>query len=215
MIYWLLSRYFNGWDIGWWGCGLSSEQLTSTNSFIRDQSVTVLGYLAGMLGCSMCFDTLIGRWCCECGMCWNKVVCTEGLLMEGSGSVLGFHSSYLASQRNLRFWGQWVNLWLFILGVVQWKCWLSVQSIWWGVWGETPFLVFPNEGYVLRAFSFGGTVTVRVSLQGGFFFSPLVPYFTYFLEKTLEIDDAQRSCVHDGWESSGLSPGILARDPCS
>lgn len=37
--------------------------------------------------------------------CWNKVVCTEGLLMEGSGSVLGFHSSYLASQRNLGFLG--------------------------------------------------------------------------------------------------------------
>lgn len=51
---------------------------------------------------------------------------------------------------------------------------------------------------MLRASSFGGTVTVPVSLQGGFFFSPLLPYFTYFLEKALEIGDAQRSCVHDG-----------------
>lgn len=27
--------------------------------------------------------------------CWNKVVYTEGLLMEGSGSVLGFHQQLL------------------------------------------------------------------------------------------------------------------------
>lgn len=61
------------------------------------------------------------------------------------------------------------------------------------------FLVFPNEGYVLRQSSFGRTMTIPVSLLGGFFFSPLLPYFTYFLEKALEIAHAQRSCVRAGW----------------
>lgn len=52
---------------------------------------------------------------------------------------------------------------------------------------------------MLRASSFGGTVTAPVSRQGGFFFSPLLPYFTCFLEKALEMGAAS----------------IQVRDPCS
>lgn len=54
--------------------------------------------------------------------------------------------------------------------------------------------MFPNVGYGLRASSFGRTVTVPVTQLSGFFFSPLMQYFNYFLEKALEVG-------HAGWEN--------------
>lgn len=37
--------------------------------------------------------------------CWNKIVCTEVLLMEGSGSVLGFHQELFSVSKESWIFG--------------------------------------------------------------------------------------------------------------
>lgn len=140
--------------------------------------------------------------------CWNKVVYTEGLLMEGSGSVLGFHQQLLGISK---------ESWIF--EVSRWTSGSSSLDV-----PEYPqhltrnffsdiFPFIPKWGACAESLFIWGNRDSTCVTAGGFFFSPLLPYFTYLLEKALEIGGAQRSCVHARWESSGLSPPVQAEIP--